>query len=63
MLFYEDFIKSINSKNNVEMKKIEKFSLEMKRIISGAGIGIPLVLAGPGNTADNKKSHQKMHVC
>ncbi|MHD0315067.1 hypothetical protein [Fusobacterium varium] len=46
MLFYEDFIKSINSKNNVEMKKIEKFSLEIKRIISGAGIGIPLVLAG-----------------
>ena len=36
MLFYEDFIKSINSKNNVEMKKIEKFSLEMKRLFSGA---------------------------
>ncbi len=46
MLFYEDFIKSINSKNNIEMKKIEKFSVEAKRIISGAGIGIPLILAG-----------------
>ncbi|BBA50705.1 hypothetical protein FV113G1_10530 [Fusobacterium varium] len=46
MLFYEDFIKSISSKNNIEMKKIEKFSVEAKRIVSGAGIGIPLILAG-----------------
>lgn len=46
MLFYEDFVKNINSKNNIEIKKVEKFSLEIKRIISGAGIGIPLILAG-----------------
>lgn len=46
MLFYEDFVKSINAKNNIEMKGIEKFSLEVKRIVSGAGIGIPLILAG-----------------
>ncbi|MDU1911483.1 hypothetical protein [Fusobacterium sp.] len=46
MLFYEDFIKSINSKSNIEMKKIEKFSVEAKKIVSGAGIGIPLILAG-----------------
>ena len=46
MLFYEDFIKSISLKNNIEMKEIEKFSVEAKRIVSGAGIGIPLILAG-----------------
>lgn len=46
MLFYEDFIKAISSKNNIEMKGIEKFSVEAKRIISGTGIGIPLILAG-----------------
>ena len=46
MLFYEDFVKSINSKSNIEMKGIEKFPVEIKRIVSGVGIGIPLILAG-----------------
>ena len=46
MLFYEDFVKSINSKNNIDMKEKEKFSLEIKRLVSGMGIGIPLILAG-----------------
>ena len=33
MLFYEDFVKSVNAKNNIEMKGIEKFSLEVKKIV------------------------------
>lgn len=46
MLFYEDFVKKIESEKNIEVKNMEKFSVELKRLVGGLGIGIPLLLAG-----------------
>lgn len=46
MLFYEDFVKKIENADKIQLKKIEKFSVEMKKLISGLGIGIPLILIG-----------------
>ncbi len=44
MLFYEDFIKNINS--NIEIKGKENFSLELKKALLWLGTGIPFFLAG-----------------
>ena len=46
MLFYEDFVKKIDSTDKIQLKKIENFSVEIKKLVSGLGIGVPLILIG-----------------
>ena len=43
MIFYEEFVKKVESAK-YELKDIEKFSNEAKKLIVGLGIGIPLIL-------------------
>ena len=44
MLFYEDFVKKIDSTDKIQLKKFENFSVEVKKLVSGLGIGVPLIL-------------------
>ena len=46
MLFYEDFVKKIDSTDKIQLKKFENFSVEVKKLVSGLGIGVPLILIG-----------------
>lgn len=43
MIFYEEFVKKVESAK-YELKDTEKFSNEAKKLIVGLGIGIPLIL-------------------
>ena len=46
MLFYEELIKKIESQNLTDIKKVEKFTLNMSKKISGYGIALPLIAIG-----------------
>ena len=43
MVFYEEFIKSIGE-SKFQVQDIEIFSPEIKKLVSGLGVGIPLIL-------------------
>lgn len=43
MVFYEEFIKKVNEAS-FELQELETFSPEAKKMISGLGVGIPLIL-------------------
>lgn len=43
MVFYEEFIKSIRE-SKFQVQDIEIFSPEIKKLVSGLGVGIPLIL-------------------
>lgn len=44
MVFYEDFLKKIKNAPEKKYRDVEKFSLEMKRMIMFMGTGIPILL-------------------
>lgn len=48
MLFYEDLIKQLekNKDEEINLKKIEKFSLNSNKTIIGYGIALPLIAVG-----------------
>ena len=46
MLFYEELIQKIESQNLTDIKKVEKFTLNMSKKISGYGIALPLIAIG-----------------
>lgn len=43
MLFYDEFLKKLDEEK-FEIKEIEKFSPEIKKIIVGLGVSIPLIV-------------------
>lgn len=43
MIFYEDFVKKVEEAK-IELQEIESFSPETKKLVSGLGVGIPLIL-------------------
>ncbi|MEG0398079.1 MAG: hypothetical protein RR656_03240, partial [Cetobacterium sp.] len=45
MFFFEDFCKRVE-KTTVEPKDIEKFRLDIKKVIMWLGTGVPLLLMG-----------------
>lgn len=43
MIFYDDFLKKLES-TNYNLQDVEKFSAEGKKLVVGLGVGIPLLL-------------------
>lgn len=43
MIFYEDFIKKVKEAK-FELQEVENFSPEVKKMVSGLGVGIPLII-------------------
>ena len=43
MVFYEEFIKGVEEAK-FQLQEVETFSPEVKKLVSGLGVGIPLIL-------------------